>query len=338
MRVLFLIQDSNLPSSRIRVVNLLSHLEKHNVIPFLAPYPKKLSDRLRLFQKLPEFDAVYLQRKLITAPELFILRRRAHRLLFDFDDAIYQHDDSHPDPYSRTRQTRFQSIVRASDHVVVGNTILGDKLTPHDAGYSVIPSSVPVTNVPEREYSALNTRLRIGWVGTKGNFRYLETLRQPLLQLARDYPLELRVVSNAPFHCDGIDVINIEWSAEQQEKEIAQFDIGVMPLSDTSWTRGKCGYKALQYMASGVVPIVSDVGDNAAMVTHGCDGFKAANPATFYDAMASLAASPEQMRSMGICAREKVKIHYSQEVIAERLAKVIHSVVHSSQYNQLSTR
>ena len=121
----------------------------------------------------------------------------------------------------------------------------------------------------------------------------------------------------------GVDIRFIPWNLETQEKEIAQFDIGVMPLPQTRHSAGKCGYKALQYMAAAVPPVVSDVGVNGGIVENGREGLVVPDIEGFYDALELLAIDHEHRKELGLNARKKTENAYSIHVIAKALAEAI---------------
>ncbi len=126
---------------------------------------------------------------------------------------------------------------------------------------------------------------------------------------------------------DGVDVKFIPWRLDTQEAEIARFDIGIMPLPKTKWAEGKCGYKALQYMAQAVPPVVSDVGINSEIVEHGKEGFVARDLEDFYKYLKLLIENKELRRQMGLSARQKVERYYSVKVVSEMLADVLMSSI-----------
>jgi len=122
----------------------------------------------------------------------------------------------------------------------------------------------------------------------------------------------------------GVETRFVPWEAKTQAREIAGFDIGVMPLPDNMHTRGKCGFKALQYMAAGVTPAVSDVGVNSQIVEHGRGGLVVSSLDGFYEALESLTLNPGLQKNMGAYSRNKVDNEYSLHVIGRRYAEILH--------------
>jgi glycosyltransferase involved in cell wall biosynthesis len=323
LKLLLLYQGRNLPSSRVRVLNLLPELIRHGFDASAAEYPRNLRDKLRLLKELSGYDLVFLQKKMPCMPEAYLLRTFSAKLIFDFDDAIYMKDDNARGSSSRTRLNRFRNIIGKSDLVVAGNPILADFTVRFNPRVEVLPSAVPVEGVPVKVRGHLNERLVVGWVGGGRNMHHLAMIAAPLQRLSREIDFELRVVSDREFHADGVAVRNIPWSLGRQEAEIAQFDIGIMPLPKNDWTAGKCSYKLLQYMAAAVPVVATDWGFNSAVVKNGVTGYLAENPDDFYNVIKIMAANPEAARQMGIRGRLLVEKDYSIAAVGKRLAAII---------------
>ncbi|MBI5847779.1 MAG: glycosyltransferase family 4 protein [Nitrospirae bacterium] len=312
-----------MPSSRIRVLNLLPEIQKAGVCVEARAYPKSISDRMRLFRKLGRFNVVFLQKKLLSPFEVKLLRSCARKLIFDFDDAIYYRDDSHASFESMARLSKFKQITGAADLVIAGNRVLADYANKFNKNVVVLPSAVETRSIPVKDHSVRNRDMVIGWIGGKGNLRHLAMLSETFQNLARSNNIRVRVICSDTIQIPGVQVDFVPWSLTTQEREIALFDIGVMPLPSNKWSEGKCGYKALQYMAAGVPPVVSDVGINREIVEHGKEGLVISTREGFYDALRSLIQSEKQRIEFGENARKKTEAYYSVEAIGRQLADLL---------------
>lgn len=326
-KVLFIYQDDSLPSSRIRVLNILPEIQNFDILPTAVRYPKTLFEKLKILKKAREFDTIYLQKKLPTPYETILYRKNARKLVFDFDDAIYYKDDSHKSFESKTRYLKFKYLLQNVDYVVAGNRILADYAGKFHKNVVVIPSAVETRNIPVKDYSNITDKTVIGWVGGKGNLRHLEMLLPVLQRLSKDYKIQLNIVSNDTISAPGVDICSIPWSLETQEKEIALFDIGIMPLPNNKWTEGKCGYKALQYMAAAVPPVCSDVGINREIVENGKEGFVVTSQEDFYKSLCDLITNKGLRKEMGCNARVKAEKQFSIHVVAKKLADFLHCLI-----------
>lgn len=322
MKVLFLYQDKRMPSSRIRIFDLLPELGREGISVETEAYPRKLPEKLGLFKKLRSFDAVYLQKKLLMPLEARLLGRYARRLIFDFDDAIYYRDDSHASHDSSSRRSKFRNITGCSDLVVAGNRILADYARRFNPNVEIIPSAVETRSIPLKDHELRNEPLVIGWIGGGGNLRHLATLSVVLSKLAQKHRFQVNIVSDRTLEIPGVKTNLIPWTLEGQAREVARFDVGIMPLPDNKWTEGKCGYKALQCMAAGIPPVVSDVGINREIVSDGAEGFVVSGEKAFYDALSALMTDESLRRTLGRNARRKAD-SFSVGVVGKKLAGVL---------------
>lgn len=323
MKILFLIQDYLMPSSRVRVLNLLPELEKYGIRGDIIRYPRGFSEKLHLFYRCKGYDAVFLQKKLPSPIESYLLKRCSKKLIFDFDDAIYLRHDKNEVLDSRSRRIKFRYIIKNADLVIAGNKILADAARSLNPSVKIIPSAVETRGIQQKDYSTPSDKVIIGWVGGEINLSHLKLLSDTFQRLSREHKIEVRVLCNKGIEIPGVDVRFIPWSLETQEKEIACFDIGVMPLPNTRHSEGKCGYKAIQYMAASVPPVVSDVGVNGEIVENGREGLVVTDIGGFYDALKLLAADYELRKKLGLNARKKIERSYSIPVVAKKLAAIL---------------
>ena len=329
-----LIPDRHKPSSRVRVLNLLPVLEAEGLRAQATELPDGLFARLRLYRSLAGADAVVLQRKLMGPLELFMLRRSVRRLLFDFDDAIFLRDAQpsrdRPQWGSYSRSRKFIFTARRCDMVLAGNAYLAEETKTRAGAFvpvELLPSAVPVTGMPVRDFSIANPLPVVGWTGSRGNLRYLGELSSALASVARKQPFVLRVICDASLNLTSVQVENIPWRLDTQEAEMARFDIGLMPLPNTPWTRGKCSYKLLQYMAAGVPFVASAVGMNVEVADGGAAGLLAEDSLEFGNCLNRLLGDAALRERLGRRGRELAQERYSLEAVGRRLAVILRGVI-----------
>lgn len=305
----------------------------HRVPPWLAPYVKLLQCARRLFDafRAPLYEAVVIQRELLPGPHLFmerVLRAFSTLLILDVDDALYAAPSWVSEPTEvRWRAEKFGQLAQMVDIVVAGNADLGSWATAHNPHVEIIPTAFPAFQ-DDRAQRRTNSVPIIGWIGTWGNLYYLTTLRGALKRLACQRDFELRIVCDRPrdrtlLQFDGVNVRFVRWRSRTAHKELCHFDIGLMPLTDDPWARGKCGFKILQYMAAGVPVVASPVGMNTEIVDHGSTGFLAANESEWVQHLQTLLDSPALRASFGAAGRRRIIERYSVEEQGGHLADTI---------------
>jgi len=322
-KVLFLYKKSKLPSSRIRVLNLLPELLKHEIDASALPWPRSPVKKIGLLFRLSNYDIIVLQKKLLPLVDFMLLRKFAKRLVFDFDDAIFILNDRAKDSFSRVRLSRFARTAKSVDMVIAGNPILADEAIRYTKRVTTLPSAVETAGIPIKKWDNEAKNHVIGWVGIGKNLHHLSMIGEVLRRLATEYPIELRVVSNQCLHIKGVKVTNIPWTLAGQAAEIADFDIGVMPLPKNRWTEGKCSYKMLQYMAAGVPVVASNWGYNRHVIKDGETGLLADDNDEFYSKIRMLIESPSLAKQVGLAGRALIDLEFSVEVVGAKLGMLL---------------
>ncbi len=242
----------------------------------------------------------------------------------DFDDAIFHYYDRNPAQIIRLiLGGKIRSIVRRSACVVAGNNYLADYARQAGAKQiELVPTVVDLekyTVVPD----AAGSGFSVGWIGSPGSSRYLSLVAPALRELGKDSRVRLKLVgAGNDFHVDGIATELLAWSEDTEVDWMRQFDVGIMPVPDDPWARGKCGLKLIQYMACGLPVIASPVGVNTELVEHGVNGFLASSTQEWIDAFTTLRNDPDLARTMGISGRRKIEKAYTVQVTGPRLANI----------------
>ncbi len=327
MRVLFLIQGPDVAASRYRVLQYLPLLEREGIASEVARMPDGPIARWRFLGGLSAYDLVFFQRKRPRGLFLGRARRRARRIVYDFDDALWFRNSTHEDPVAPTRARVFRAMLRAADLVIAGNRFLADGATADGAKAVVLPSPIDVSRYAVRSAPLPGAPFTIGWVGAHGSIHYLERMRDVLDRVAARVPsARLEIVCDRFFDCAKMPVVKTAWSEAGEAEAIARFDVGLMPLLDDPWSWGKCGLKVLQYGAAGVPAVVTPVGINREIVRDGQEGRWATTPQDWEEALVALAADPATRHAMGLRARARVEAEYSLEVCGKRLAGLLREV------------
>ncbi|MCB0134485.1 MAG: glycosyltransferase family 4 protein [Caldilineaceae bacterium] len=244
----------------------------------------------------------------------------------DYDDAIFHRYDCNRHGVVRTLLGRkIDRIMRASSVVVAGNSYLAKRARSAGATQiEIVPTVVDVAHYRSAACHRSDDKLRIGWIGTPETWASFATgFAGWIATTARSETALFRVVGGEPApRRDGVYEF-LPWSEATEISLIKGMDIGLMPLPDTPWTRGKCGYKLIQYMACGLPVIASPVGVNTEIVKHGVNGFLASTEAEWTEALRTLLSDAALRARMGEAGRRKVERDYSLQVWGPRVAQIL---------------
>jgi glycosyltransferase involved in cell wall biosynthesis len=258
-----------------------------------------------------------------------ILHRRGHPLLYDFDDAIFRlHTSGSNKALDWLKQPgKTATLCRISDHVVVGNNYLADWARRHNPCVTVVPTSVDTDRCRPPASPRPPGRVVVGWTGSATSQTYLEAFAPMLRALVATGDVELRVLSTREPDLPGIPHAWRRWTPANEADEIAGFDIGIMPMPDEEWARGKCALKALQYMAAGVPTVASAIGANREVIEHGGNGLLASTTDEWLECIRALAHNPDGRRQLGLAGRRTVEERYSMRSSAQKFERVVREVV-----------
>jgi glycosyltransferase involved in cell wall biosynthesis len=323
MKIAFLSTRPSKPSYRFRVEQMLPFFAAHRHQCNTFFLPPNAWRRLLIYRKLSQYDAVVLQKRLLSRVELFMLRSMARRLVYDIDDAVMYDAKGNEHP---RRQTRFAAIARAADLVVCGNRYLADEASRHTDHVLVVPTCINTDLYRPGLRSDRSQTVTVGWTGSRSTNVYLNDIFHQLSQLHG--PVQVKIISDTAAGLDfsrlgHVQPLFVPWSTESEVLEAATFDIGLMPLPDNRWTQGKCGFKALQYMALGIPAVCSPVGVNRDIIHDGVDGIFAATHQDWFPILSRLIKDSFLREGIGRAGRRRVEEDYSLATHGPRLVRAI---------------
>lgn len=289
----------------------------------LSAYSRRITEMLRRSR----YDALWIEKEALPwLPALieFALLPRHLPFILDYDDAVFHRYDMHSSPIVRWALGRkLDRLMARAALVVAGNDYLADRARLTGVGrIAIVPTVVDLERY-QPAFSPHPGPLTIGWIGSPTTVRYLERIKTVINGLVRAPSIRALAIGARPEQLAGSAFEAVPWSEETEVADLRALDIGIMPLDDSPWERGKCGYKLIQYMAVGIPVVASPVGVNQKIVTHGENGFLADTESDWRDALASLLADGSLRRKMGAAGREKVEKDYSLATSAPRLAALI---------------
>lgn len=348
--------EGQAPSQRFRFEQWAPHLSSDHgielhLLPFESPAlsetlyrPGHFTRKARLtlvdfvrraaaVSRARSYDAVLVHREAsLLGPAIYerLIARSGIPLIFDFDDSVWSGaQEQNNGIFSRLHFFgKTKTICRIASAVTPGNEFLASYARQFNDRVFVTPTSIDLDSYPMIAEPAAGDRFIVCWTGSTSTLAHFERARAPLEQLARQVPLTVKVICNQPptEPIAGADFVFVPWSKQDEAREVGTCHAGIMPLPDNEATRGKCGLKALQFMATGRPTVVSPVGMNRDLIRHGENGLLASTDDEFVEALLGLSLSPDRRRDIGLKARRTIEEGYSARAVAARFASVVRSL------------
>jgi len=329
MKVLCVIEPGRAPSTRLRLGDCVERYRAAGIeVTTLSARRSSIRERWHLIRQARRHDLVILFKTTgFSSFDLHLLRRNNPRIIFDYDDAVMFRNQKYGKPIRSRDFEKYRRTVEHCAAVAAGNDYLARFAEACGTRAAVLPTAVDTSRHPVPAGPAGDS-LTIGWLGLSDGFVYLRHIQPALQELATRFPgLKVRVISDKELQLDSVPVENELWQLEREHRNLSGFSIGIMPLTDTLWTRGKCGYKILQYMAAEIPVVASAVGANNDIVSHGENGLLAKTIDDWVRNLAMLIEKPELRQTFGRRGRQLVEQKYSLDHFATAYVKLMREVV-----------
>ena len=367
MRVAYFSKTSAMgPASRYRIYQFLPYLEHADiqcaVYPlFESAYFKLLEIQskpvrvvavavysgVRFLKRLWDLVAVKRPELLVVEGQLFpycppwvekLLVYLGHRVVIEFDDAIY---------LTRFHERKLPQLLNLSASVIVGNRTLAEYASRYSSSVTIVPTVVDTErfapNAPSstRTLSERDSRITIVWIGLAYNAPYLEALTSAIQRVQQEFHARFRVISSRPPKLKGIEVDFVPWEFRTEVERLQDCQIGIMPLPDSEWAKGKCGLKLLQYMAVGMAAVASPIGVNREIITPEENGLFATSPDDWGRQLGRLCRDASLRHQLGTAGRRTVEERYALNMWGPRLGDIYQSIVYrrcegAHSHNQLT--
>jgi glycosyltransferase involved in cell wall biosynthesis len=290
---------------------------------------KSLWQRWNDMNNLTQYDMVFLYREAHMLGTTWFerkIRKAGLKMIIDFDDSIWLKDVSEGNRNLAflKRPAKTSEIVALCDAVIVGNQYLADYARQYNQKVFVIPTTIDTDYyVPSLKENS-SDKVCIGWTGSSTTLKHF-SLAVPVLKKLRTIygeRLTFRLISDEKFTGDLPGLENISWCRETEVEDLAAIDIGIMPLPDDDWARGKCGFKGLQYMALGKPAVLSPVGVNNEIIEHGVNGFLADTPGEWEKILRLLIENPDLRKRTGENGRRTIEEKFSYHSQKDRYINI----------------
>ena len=354
MRVLFWVPyPTEGASNRYRVEQYLPYLEKEGIRYSLHPfwsssaykilykngyYIKKsyfficgTISRIIDLLRIARYEIVFIHREAypifgaIFETALSILNKP---IIFDFDDAIFLPASSRPNNFIEglKKPAKVINTLVKSKHVIAGNSYLSNFALRYNRSVTIIPTSIDTDKYYSKNRKA-SDEIVIGWMGSITTIDFLNLISGAFIQLSKEFHNIIFKIVGGDFSIEGLsNIISKPWLLEDEIEDLKSFDIGIMPMPDNEWTRGKCGFKAIHYMNMGIPCVCSPVGANKEIVTDGINGFLAKSEEEWIEKLSLLIENSELRKKLGMQGRKTVEEKYSVKVNAPKYLEVLKKV------------
>lgn len=322
MKLLVITHNPERASFRQRIAVYVDALKANGIDCEIAKLPRCFWSRRKLFLYAKDFDGVFLHKKTLNFFDARRLREFARKVIYDFDDAI-MFNDKRPEAIHRKRQTYFCRTVRLADLVIAGNPYLADHARQLNPNVEILPTGLDTSSTLFETKNLSDDKIRLVWIGSKTTLCYLEAIAPAIEKISSQFEnVILRIISDRFPNLRNIRIEKHPWSLDTEALELAGCDIGLAPLPDNSFTRGKCGFKILQYACASLPVVASPVGINREYVRNGISGFHAVNTGQWIDNLTALIKDPQLRRTMGRQGRQFAQ-EFDVSIIGKRLCEIL---------------
>ncbi len=291
-------------------------------------------NRWKILRRAREFDLAVVNYELFPYLPSFCERSLTARKIpyvYDFDDAVFHTYDEHPNRLARRLLAgKIRTVIGGAQCVIAGNEYLADYARLVNRNVHVLPTAIDLDRYPAAAERDPSRTFTVGWIGSPSTAEYVRDIEPALASFCERRGARLVLVGFGTLCKLATRAAEVRpWSEETEVAEISRFDVGIMPVPDTLWGKGKCGFKLIQYMACGVPVIASPVGVNTQIVEHGVNGYLTTGSDDWTAALESLYANATLRRTMGAAGRQKVAAEYSLQVTGPRFAALLQQAFRS---------
>lgn len=265
-----------------------------------------------------QFDIIFIQREAFMTPSIRferIFSKSGAKVIYDFDDAIWKLDISDGNRMFKWLKDpkKTPKLISLAHQVIAGNQYLADYASQFNKNVTIIPTTIDTNYHIRKSPYTEKEKICIGWTGSLTTIKHFRLAEKVLVRLKEKYgdKIYFKVIGECHYKNENLQIQGICWNRENEISELEEIDIGIMPLVDDEWSKGKCGFKGLQYMAMEVPAVLANVGVNSTIIQHGENGFIANNDEEWFDLLSQLIDSFDLRQRLGKAGRKTVEERYS---------------------------
>lgn len=327
-KLLIVSNNPSRASFRQRIGDYIPYLHERGIQAEVQKLPMRLLQRWRLFRRASLFDGVLIHKKCLNYMDSKILRRSSRKILYDFDDAV-MYSPERPESKHTSHGRLFRRTAQMADLVIAGNEYLAEHAGRFCPKVEILPTGLDTQAFRTLQKTTRDERIRLVWIGSKSTLKYLAEIRPVLEQIGKENPeITLRIISDAFLDLRNMKVEKCVWSLDRQNQDLMDADIGLAPLPDNRFSRGKCGFKILQYFAAGLPAVASGIGVNRGFIENSQAGLIANTPEQWLGAIKQLIQSEESVRVMSRRGKEFVR-QYDIQQIGRKFADLLYAFISS---------
>jgi glycosyltransferase involved in cell wall biosynthesis len=291
--------------------------------------------RLRDLFRMNQYDIIFIAREGFITGSIFFeksLKKSRAKIVYDFDDAIWIDVISEKNrSFAWLKNAgKTKKIISLADIVVGGNKYLAQYALQFNKNVTVLPTTID-TDLYQPGYTLHDDPVVIGWSGSRTTIEHFKTALPALTILKKKYgkKISFRVIGDGDFKDEKLGIIGLPWLKERELKDLRPIDIGIMPLPDIEWAKGKCGLKGLQYMALEIPTVMSSVGVNVDIIQDGKNGFLATTTEEWVEKISLLIEDGDLRLRLGKEGRKTVVENYSIKSQRENYVSVFNTLTGS---------
>lgn len=286
---------------------------------------KAYAHRIHTLLKKQKFDLIWIEKEALPWLPAWFERNLLGKTpyVLDYDDAIFHNYDQNTSPVVRYfLGQRIDKLMSEATLITAGNAYLAQRaIKAASRKVEIIPTVIDLERYPLKTMTSTNDNvLRIVWIGSPYTLKYLKLIEKPLAVLSQKFTFKLRIINSISLDLPGVDIEFVPWTETTEVASLQACDIGVMPLVDSPWERGKCGYKLIQYMACGLPVVASPVGVNTEIV-RGENGYMATTDEEWIEALGKLLRDTQLRQHMGEAGRKRVEMEFCIQQVAPKLIR-----------------